>query len=83
MGFWFDLLRARAPECNLDEHLASEVLGPITLGMILRPSIAVAYGSLARPLAQHATAVAVAICRVLGAPWTPASTAPSPTDPPA
>ena len=81
VAFWFDLLRARAAECDLGEHLASEVLGPITLGMILRPSIAAAYGSLDRPLAQHAETVAVAICRVLGTPWVPATTTPRAADP--
>jgi AcrR family transcriptional regulator len=78
VGFWFDLLRARAAECNLGQQLANEVLGPITLGMILRPSIAAAYGSIDRPLAQHTEKVAAAICRVLGVTWTPGTPASPP-----
>jgi AcrR family transcriptional regulator len=83
VAFWFELLRARAPECKLDEYLANEVLGPITLGMILRPSIAAAYGSIELPLSQHATSVAVAICRVLGVPWAPTAAVSPPADLPA
>lgn len=71
VGFWFDLLRSRAPEFDLDEKLSNELLGPITLGMILRPSIAAAYNRVPPPLARHAETVSLAICRVLGVPWTP------------
>ena len=71
VGFWFDLLRSRAAEFDLDERLCSEVLGPVTLGMMLRPSIAAAYGSVPVPLAQHTESVSAAICRVLGVPWAP------------
>ncbi|MCP4589224.1 MAG: TetR/AcrR family transcriptional regulator [bacterium] len=78
VAFWFDLLRARAAEFDLDENLTNEVLGPITLGMILQPSIAAAYESVSVPLAQHAERVSAAICRVLGAAWTPP--APGPPD---
>ena len=69
--FWFDLLRARAGEFGLDQRLCNDCLGPITLGMILRPGIAAAYGSITLPLAQYAEAVSIAICRVLGVPWAP------------
>ena len=71
VGFWFDLLRTRAGEFNLCEQLSNEIIGPITLGMILRPGIAAAYDSISVPLAQHAEAVSMAICRVLGLPWQP------------
>jgi hypothetical protein len=53
----------------LCEQLSGEIIGPITLGMILRPGIAAAYGRIPVPLAQHAEAVATAICRVLGVSW--------------
>ena len=53
VSFWFDLLRARAPDCHLGSELSGDILGPVTLGMLLRPSIAAAYGSIALPLAQH------------------------------
>jgi AcrR family transcriptional regulator len=69
--FWFDLLRARAGEFELDARLCNDILGPITLGMILRPSIAAAYGSTPLPLAQYAEPVSIAICRVLGVPRAP------------
>ena len=75
VAFWFDLLRSRASEFQLDETLGSEVLGPVTLGMMLQPSIAAAYNSVPVPLSQHAEAVSAAICRVLGVPWTPAAPA--------
>ena len=75
--FWFDLLRSRAGEFNLDQQLCNEIVGPITLGMILRPSIAAAYGSIDLPLSRHAEAVSMAICRVLGVPWTPTRAAQS------
>ncbi|MCH7702190.1 MAG: TetR/AcrR family transcriptional regulator [Planctomycetes bacterium] len=76
VSFWFDLLRGRVGEFDLPPELSNELLGPITLGMILRPSIAAAYGSVAQPLASHATTVSHAICRVIGVPWTaPADTA--------
>jgi len=68
VAFWFDLLRARAAEFQLDEKLDSDVLGPITLGMMLQPSIAAAYNSVPVPLSQHTETVTVAICRVLGVP---------------
>ena len=68
VAFWFDLLRSRAPEFQLDERLDNEILGPVTLGMILRPSIAAAYHSVPLPLSQHAETVSAAICRVLGVP---------------
>ena len=71
VAFWFDLLRARAAEFQLDDGLDSDVLGPITLGMMLQPSIAAAYDSVPVPLAQHIDAVTAAICRVLGVPWSP------------
>ena len=74
--FWFDLLRGRAVDFDLPPELSNECLGPITLGMILRPSIAAAYGSVAQPLAQHAPTVARAICRVIGVPWTPPNDSP-------
>lgn len=70
VAFWFDLLRARASEFELCDELSSEVLGPITLGMILRPGVAAAYSSLSSPLSQYAEAVSTAICRVLGVPGT-------------
>ena len=70
VAFWFDLLRTRAAEFDLSEELSSEVLGPITLGMILRPGIAAAYGSLEPPLLRYAVPVSMAVCRVLGVPWT-------------
>jgi len=66
VAFWFDLLRARRNEFDLPPELCGEVLGPITLGMILRPSIAAAYGSLKPPLAPYALPVSLSICRVLG-----------------
>jgi len=69
VGLWFDLLRSRAEEFDLAPALSNDIIGPITLGMILRPSIAAAYGSIHRPMIDHAEAVAVAICRVLGLPW--------------
>jgi AcrR family transcriptional regulator len=69
VGFWFDLLRSRAGEFDITEQLSNDILGPITLGMILRPGIAAAYQSIATPLIQHAEAVAISICRVLGVPW--------------
>jgi len=78
VAFWFDLLRGRAPEFSLDECLANEALGPITLGMILRPSIAAAYETIELPLTRHATTVAAAICRVLGVPWAPSGAATAP-----
>ncbi len=68
VGFWFDLLRSRAGEFDLCAELSGEIIGPITLGMIMRPGIAAAYGSIPVPLAQHSRAVATAICRVLGVP---------------
>ena len=71
VGFWFDLLRSRAGEFSVCEELSGEIIGPITLGMILRPGIAAAYDSIPVPLAQHAEAVAMAICRVLGVTWQP------------
>ncbi len=73
VAFWFDLLRSRASEFQLDETLQSDVLGPVTLGMMLQPSIAAAYNSVPVPLAQHIESVSAAICRVLGVPWTPSS----------
>ncbi len=73
VAFWFDLLRSRAAEFQLDGKLHSDVLGPVTLGMMLQPSIAAAYHSVPVPLAQHTEAVSAAICRVLGVPWTPTS----------
>ena len=71
VGFWFDLLRSRAADFQLDERLCTEVLGPVTLGMMLRPSIAAAYGSVPVPLSQHTESVSAAICRVLGVQWAP------------
>jgi AcrR family transcriptional regulator len=73
VGFWFDLLRSRSHEFDMCEELSGEIIGPITLGMILRPGIAAAYNSIPVPLAQHAQAVAMAICRVLGVAWQPNS----------
>ncbi|MFQ5492035.1 MAG: TetR/AcrR family transcriptional regulator [Phycisphaerae bacterium] len=75
--FWFDLLRSRAGEFELTPELSSDILGPITLGMVLRPAIAAAYGSIDLPLTQHAEPVAVAICRVLGLPWVTLSDTPA------
>lgn len=72
--FWFDFLRTRTSQFNLGDKLHHEVLGPITLGMILRPVIAAAYGSLPGPLSQHIDSTTTAICRVLGIEWTPAPT---------
>ena len=71
VGFWFDLLRTRVGEFDLCEQLSNDIVGPITLGMILRPGIAAAYDSISVPLTQHAEAVSIAICRVLGVPWQP------------
>jgi len=70
------VLRTRAPEFRLPAELSGEILGPITLGMILRPGIATAYGSVEPPLAQYAVPVAVAICRLLGLTPTDATSAP-------
>ena len=70
--FWFDLLRSRAPEFALEDAMEDDILGPITLGMILRPSIAAAYETIELPLARFAQPVSMAICRVLGVPWVPA-----------
>ncbi len=69
VAFWFDLLRSRASEFQLDERLHNEVLGPVTLGMMLQPSIAAAYHSVPTPLSQHTESVSAAICRVLGVAW--------------
>lgn len=71
VGFWFDLLRSRAGEFNLPPATSNDIIGPITLGMILRPGIAAAYESISTPLANHAEAVSIAISRVLGVAWTP------------
>ncbi len=71
VSFWFDLLRARESELQVSAELNGEILAPITLGMILRPAIAAAYGSLEAPLEKHAVAVSQAVCRVLGLPWIP------------
>ncbi len=76
VGFWFDLLRSRSAEFQVVPQLRGEVLGPITLGMILRPSIAAAYETIGPPLAQYTDPVSLAICRVLGVPWTPADPSP-------
>lgn len=80
--FWFDLLRSRAGEFELPPELTTEILGPITLGMVLRPAIAAAYGSIDLPLAQHAEAVAAAVCRVLGLPWVVSRDTPAEPSPP-
>ncbi|MFH0980707.1 MAG: TetR/AcrR family transcriptional regulator [Planctomycetota bacterium] len=69
VAWWFDLLRSRAGDFQLDVKLYNDVLGPVTLGMMLQPSIAAAYNSVPVPLSQHAETVSVAICRVLGVPW--------------
>ncbi len=69
VGFWFDLLRARADEFEVCPELSGDIIGPITLGMILRPGIAAAYRRIPMPLAQHAKGVSLAICRVLGVEW--------------
>ncbi len=71
VGFWFDLLRTRAAEFDVCPELAGDIIGPITLGIILRPGIAAAYDSIPVPLIQHANAVSIALCRVLGVPWQP------------
>jgi AcrR family transcriptional regulator len=71
VAFWFELLRERSSEFKLDEKLHGDILGPITLGMFLQPSISAAYRSVPPPLAQHADAVSAAICRVLGVAWAP------------
>lgn len=74
VSFWFDFLRTRTSEFSLGDKLCRDVLGPITLGMILRPVIAAAYGSLPGPLSQYVESTTTAICRVLGIEWTPAPT---------
>jgi AcrR family transcriptional regulator len=71
VAYWFEMLRERSGEFGLDERLQGDILGPITLGMLLQPSISAAYGSVSLPLAQHAEAVSAAICRVLGVAWMP------------
>jgi AcrR family transcriptional regulator len=72
VNFWFDFLRSRKSQFHLGDHLCGDVLGPITLGMILRPGIAAAYGSLPGPLAHYSEPVTAAICRVLGLERSPA-----------
>ncbi|MCP4251573.1 MAG: TetR/AcrR family transcriptional regulator [bacterium] len=80
VGFWFDLLRSRSSEFQVEPELRGDVLGPITLGMILRPSIAAAYETISLPLAQYTEPVSLAICRVLGVPWTPSHPNPPPPE---
>ena len=78
VAFWFDLLRSRTDQFQLEETWTSEVLGPVTLGMILQPSIAAAYKSVPVPLSQHVDSVSAAICRVLGVAWDPSTANPAP-----
>ena len=76
VAFWFGLLRSRAAEFNLEGAPHSDVLGPVTLGMMLQPSIAAAYNSVPMPLSQHVEPVSAAICRALGVPWKPTPASP-------
>ena len=69
VNFWFNLLRERAAQFELVDEAADDIIGPVTLGMILRPGIAASYGSIPRPLSQHIDKVSLAICRVVGTPW--------------
>ncbi len=69
VSFWFNLLRDRAAQFDLVDESVDDIIGPVTLGMILRPGIAASYGSIPRPLSQHIDKVSLAICRVVGTPW--------------
>ncbi len=65
VAFWFELMGRYAGSLPEEDAANADVLGAVTLGVVLQPAVAAIYARDSRPMVEQSDLVARAVCRVI------------------